>query len=306
MPDFYLRPEDVEPADSQTVLEFLNRATTPQEIDAMVEIPNERDVGIRISRRILQRRSELGQFTNLQQIADIPYIGPERFTEIIITICGPQLWRSLNSIPIQPIPIQQFLIPDQKPVLPEGFIQVEEKFLGGLPHTIQLNAQTSLIVVVPSGLAVTWRDIDPMTLVSSSEDELLPYSAPSQTTIGDVKRSPARIIVRQNRTNIASIPLSLGLQPIINNNSSVEGITIELIILGWEIRAGSLRGVGDFGSQINFAWRRADQAVERYSTPAVNPYLIKRIKPAFRLQSILTLQTPIPRFRFLRQRSIKR
>ena len=82
----YLRPEDVRPEHARQVLEFLNSAQTAEQIAAAVEIPDELDVGVRIGQRILDRRAQLGTFTNLQQVADIPLIGPERFTEIVTTL----------------------------------------------------------------------------------------------------------------------------------------------------------------------------------------------------------------------------
>lgn len=86
MTENYIKPQDVSPQDAQKVLNFLNSVQSAEEIDKAVEIPDERDVGIRVGQRILDRRKELGNFTNLQQIADIPQIGPERFTEIVTTL----------------------------------------------------------------------------------------------------------------------------------------------------------------------------------------------------------------------------
>jgi hypothetical protein len=82
----YLRPEDVRPEHARQVLEFLNSAQTAEQIAAAVEIPGEPDVGIRLSQRILDRRGQLGTFTNLGQVADVHLIGPERFTEIVVTL----------------------------------------------------------------------------------------------------------------------------------------------------------------------------------------------------------------------------
>jgi hypothetical protein len=82
----YLRPEDVRPERARQVLDFLNSAQTAEQIAEAVEIPGEPDVGIRLSQRILDRRGQLGTFTNLQQVADVPLIGPERFTEIVTTL----------------------------------------------------------------------------------------------------------------------------------------------------------------------------------------------------------------------------
>ena len=82
----YLAPDDVSPAHARQVLDFLNSAQTAREIADRVEIPGELDIGERLAARILARRQELGGFEDLQQIADVPLIGPERFTEIVITL----------------------------------------------------------------------------------------------------------------------------------------------------------------------------------------------------------------------------
>lgn len=90
MAENYIKPEDVSPQDAQKVLDFLNSAQSAAEIAEAVEIPSERDVGIRVSQHILDRREQLGGFTNLQQVADVPQVGPERFTEIVTTLSGKQ------------------------------------------------------------------------------------------------------------------------------------------------------------------------------------------------------------------------
>ena len=88
MPEEYLRPEDVRPEHAREVLDFLNAAQTAEQIATAVELPGEPDIGIRLGQRILDRRQQLGSFTNLRQIDAIPLIGPERFTEIVITLSG--------------------------------------------------------------------------------------------------------------------------------------------------------------------------------------------------------------------------
>jgi hypothetical protein len=82
----HLDPEDVRPEHARAVLDRLNAARTARELAAAVEIPAERDVGVRISQRILDRRGELGGFTDLQEVREVPLVGPERFTEIVVTL----------------------------------------------------------------------------------------------------------------------------------------------------------------------------------------------------------------------------
>ena len=88
MTEPYIRPEDVSPHDAEKILDFLNAAQSAQEIADAVEIAHERDVGVKVGQRILDRREELGGFTSLRQVADVPQVGAERFTEIVITLRG--------------------------------------------------------------------------------------------------------------------------------------------------------------------------------------------------------------------------
>jgi hypothetical protein len=94
----YLEPEDVSPENARLVLDFLNRAETPEEIAAAVEIPGELDIGVRLAGRLLQRRDELGGFTTIRQVREVPLIGPERFTEIVTTLSSQRLPTPLVSL----------------------------------------------------------------------------------------------------------------------------------------------------------------------------------------------------------------
>jgi hypothetical protein len=83
----HLHPEDVSSEDAHIVLDRLNAARTAGEIADKVEIPFERDVGVGIAQRILDRRRELGGFfTDLHELRAVPLVGPERFTEILTAI----------------------------------------------------------------------------------------------------------------------------------------------------------------------------------------------------------------------------
>ncbi|HYT34466.1 MAG TPA: hypothetical protein VEL69_05480 [Ktedonobacteraceae bacterium] len=186
-----------------------------------------------------------------------------------------------------PIPIQRYLVPDTKPTLPEGFTQVDEPMLNGLPHRIQLTQSTTLIVVMPTGLATTWRDVDPTTVVSQSDDEVSPAGLQAEASA----RPPVRIIVQRAGAPLVSIPLAAGaLRAVWDSGRSDLGAQFELMLLSWDIRAGSLRGAGDFGSRISLAWRRADQAVMQYSTPPINPVLLPRLPKTLRLESVVGLR----------------
>ncbi len=78
--------QDVSPANAQRVLNFLNAATSAQQIADTIELPGELDIGVHLAQRLLARRTQLGGFTTLQQVAAVPLIGPKRFTDIIISL----------------------------------------------------------------------------------------------------------------------------------------------------------------------------------------------------------------------------
>lgn len=83
-----IKPEDVQMKKAKKILSFLNAAKTANEIADAIEFPGERDVGIKVARNILDRRQELGGFKNIKQVADVPQVGPERFTEIVDALGG--------------------------------------------------------------------------------------------------------------------------------------------------------------------------------------------------------------------------
>src|SRR3954471_21177990 len=88
MAEHYLLPEDVSPEHARQVLDFLNQAASAEIIAEAVEIPRERDVGIRVAQRIINRRNELNGFRTLDELYAVPYVGPERFTEIVVSLSG--------------------------------------------------------------------------------------------------------------------------------------------------------------------------------------------------------------------------
>ncbi|MBN1134735.1 MAG: hypothetical protein JXA38_07495 [Methanosarcinaceae archaeon] len=83
-----LKPEEVSPDDAKRVLEFVNTASKPEEIAEIIEFPGEVDVGVKVASNILEKRAEIGTFTNLKQIMDVHNIGPERFTDIVSIVTG--------------------------------------------------------------------------------------------------------------------------------------------------------------------------------------------------------------------------
>jgi hypothetical protein len=191
-----------------------------------------------------------------------------------------------------PVPILGYLTPEVKLQPPDGFTLIDEPITSGLPFSLQLEADTRLVLTMPSGLAVTWRDSDPVAVVSRSDDDLTPLTPPTVAEpIGNLTQPPVRLLMERAGVMVASVPLAAGLRRILPDSGQPDrGGRIELAVLAWDLRAGSLRGSGDFGSRITLAWRRADEAVMQFSTPPVNPHLVPRlvqtIPPHLRIESI--------------------
>jgi hypothetical protein len=94
----YLLPEEVSANHAREVLDFLNQAQDAQTIAEAVEFPRELDVGMRVAQRILNRRAELNGFRTLDELYAVPYVGPERFTEIVVSLSGARPPRVVGGI----------------------------------------------------------------------------------------------------------------------------------------------------------------------------------------------------------------
>jgi hypothetical protein len=172
-------PEDVSPEDAQKVLDFLNDATSPKEIADAVEIPYERDVGEGVAQCIYAKRDELGRFTDLQQVADVHLVGPERFTEIIVTLSG----STYGAPPVLVVTIGGYLYTDIHGVVEgcldeldydlndENWYQQETaedivagtedawSLLGNIKYHTKVVGQSLLIVGKSAGGVVAWQTL---------------------------------------------------------------------------------------------------------------------------------------------------
>ena len=94
----YLVPEEVSAKHAREVLDFLNQVQDAKTLAEAVEFPKELDVGLRVAQRILNRRAELNSFRTLDEVYDVPYVGPERFTEIVVSLSGARPPRVVGGI----------------------------------------------------------------------------------------------------------------------------------------------------------------------------------------------------------------
>jgi hypothetical protein len=89
MATIFLDPTDLSPSQAQQVLAVLNQASSAQQLAGRIELPGEPDIGIKLAERLLRARAAAGGlFSTLDQVAAVPQIGPERFTDLCVAVLG--------------------------------------------------------------------------------------------------------------------------------------------------------------------------------------------------------------------------
>jgi hypothetical protein len=80
---------------------------------------------------------------------------------------------------------------------------------------------------------------------------------------------------------VGAVPLVAGGRRLVPDAGAADGgVAVELVLLAWELRAGTVRGPGEFGSRLALAWRRADRGAAEFSPPPINPGLARRLEQA--------------------------
>lgn len=180
-------------------------------------------------------------------------------------------------------PIVHRLVPPAPEPLPPDFARLTTPLSAGLPQTIELDREISLAVTLPNGLARSWLEADPSHVVSSSADELAP--APAGASADDDRiRSPLRLLVLVGGALVAAVPLAAGLRRTVPDDASGDAL-VELVVLGWDVRAGSLRGPGDAVSNLDLAWRRVIRGSDAFEPPRLHPAVAVRLARGDRLES---------------------
>jgi hypothetical protein len=174
-----------------------------------------------------------------------------------------------------PFPITRYLVPPQT-LAPTGLARLDQPLTGGLPARIALSPDLALVLTLTTGLVASWLDLDPSVVISQSADQTRPLSGESQP---DVLRSAMRLFVLRSNEIVGSLPLVAGREARL---ASSTGALVDLIVLGWEIRAGTVKGPGDYGSTISLAWRDAAAGSDRFLPPPISPTILSRLKDRLR------------------------
>jgi len=200
-------------------------------------------------------------------------------------------------------PIERYLVPPAADPI-DGGTSDSRTLVQGLPQPVQLDADFSVVVALPTGIVTRWRDADPAALVSASAPETDPWDDAPETTFADVVRPPLWLLVLFRGTLIGSVPLAAGSHRFVpDDGGSSAGGLLELRIVSWQIAAGNLQGPGDFGSSLRLEWRRLEAGATQFVPPQINPHVVPRLQRRYRLESVLVerprllLERPIIRLR---------
>ncbi|SCE98736.1 hypothetical protein [Micromonospora mirobrigensis] len=175
-------------------------------------------------------------------------------------------------------PIDRFLVPETPVAPPAGFTEVRRPLTAGLPQRVELADGTHGVLILPTGLARQWLDADPLAVVSASADESAARPVPAPRPLPAVgARAPLRLVVRQGTRILGSVPLAAGLRRACG--------PVEVVVLGWHLTAGTVRGAGDYGSWLWVGWRVADRAVDTFGPPPINAFVWRRRPPGTRIES---------------------
>lgn len=203
-------------------------------------------------------------------------------------------------------PIENALTPEPTAALPDGFTLIDEPLLRGLPHRIPLEGELELALIVPSGEANLWRDAPPDLLLSVSDWQRAAAEELPDPRAPGLDRVPARLLLRRRRRVVAVLPLTAGLQQLVDVSGDGRGVLLEFVVLDWHLCNGNLRGPGDYGGRLRLAWRHCEKAVAHFSTPPVNPYLLPRLPMVYKMVSVLgTTKIEVPHRFTAKQKALK-
>jgi hypothetical protein len=93
----YLRDAYMKEEETRRILYFLNNAKSPEEIDELIGIPHERDVGLRLGTRILEERKRIRKFRSITDIQNIRLIGDRNFDELMRSLKSKEIpWQEVD------------------------------------------------------------------------------------------------------------------------------------------------------------------------------------------------------------------
>jgi hypothetical protein len=178
------------------------------------------------------------------------------------------------------LPIVAYLNP-LAPDAPEGMMQLDSRIMQGLPHTMALLPRWRAVLTLPTGLARTWLDLPPETLVSASlwEGDAMPAPEPPSWP----SRPAPRLRLQRDGGTLAVLPLAAGL---VAEVAGPDGrLWLRLQLRGWALHAGTVRGAGEFGSSLSLSVAAADLAADAFGPLPPSLAVVARLPVAERMES---------------------
>jgi hypothetical protein len=172
-----------------------------------------------------------------------------------------------------PMPMDRFLTPDDPIAVPAGFTRSRQELTHGVPFQWPLEADLSLVLLVPTGFAALWREADPDLVVSAASDETQPHIAPRGAD--PLERPAIRMLLRKGAETLTTIPLAAGLSRVTPDADGGPAM-IDLYVADWLLHAGCVRGPGDYGSFVDVAWRRVDTGANAFPLAPIDPHVAAR------------------------------
>jgi hypothetical protein len=159
--------------------------------------------------------------------------------------------------------------------LPVGFALADEAITAGLPHVVTLETGLTATLVVPTGLAHEWLRADGDAEIASSVQE-------SQLDDSDnpraARRAAPRLVIRgAGGATIGVLPLAIGVVRVASDAGAAHGAVVQIVVLAYTLRAGNVRGPGDWGGRITLGWRRIDRGTDTFEPAPLNAYVVPRL-----------------------------
>ena len=112
----------------------------------------------------------------------------------------------------------------------------------------------------------------------------MPTAAAGATADDPAARAPLRLVLLRAGRVVASMPLVPASPRRLPDDGGAQGALVDLVVLAYQVNAGNLRQAGDYGSFLDFAWRRVDAGSDRFALPPLDRRVAERFSGTIQSQ----------------------
>jgi hypothetical protein len=175
-------------------------------------------------------------------------------------------------VPLPPIPVDRVLTPHPDPLPPPGYTLLDVA-VAAVPQRIPLFGAVAVVLLIPTGEALSWLQADPAEPASSSD----PGWAPAPEAGMPGPSPPARLVLVDASRTLGTLPLAAGARAVLPGDGDPgRGALVDIVVLTWQLTAATVVGAAATGSRLRLGWRRADLAPSQFRAPGVNPKVLLR------------------------------